>query len=74
MSSTVTVRSARPDLVERYDELYRRGAYAPGEERKRLAGLVRMPGATSGFGRWSGASAGSSEAAGDAHAHQESLF
>lgn len=32
---------ARPELVARYEELYRRGAYAPGEERKRLAGLIR---------------------------------
>ena len=31
----------RPDLVERYEQLYRRGAYAPREERERLAGLVR---------------------------------
>jgi DNA repair photolyase len=31
----------RPDLVPRYRELYRRGAYAPPTERKRLAGLVR---------------------------------
>ena len=31
----------RPDLVTRYEELYRRGAYAPRRERERLAGLVR---------------------------------
>jgi DNA repair photolyase len=31
----------RPDLVARYRELYRRGAYAPPKERKRLTGLVR---------------------------------
>ncbi len=31
----------RPDLVERYEQLYRRGAYAPREERERLAGLAR---------------------------------
>jgi DNA repair photolyase len=31
----------RPDLVGRYRELYRRGAYAPLRERRRLAGLVR---------------------------------
>jgi DNA repair photolyase len=35
------LRQQRPDLVERYGELYRRGAYAPPEERKRLARLVR---------------------------------
>ncbi len=33
----------RPDLVPRYRELYQRGAYAPGHERRRLAGLVRGP-------------------------------
>ncbi|HXW57931.1 MAG TPA: radical SAM protein [Solirubrobacteraceae bacterium] len=31
----------RPDLVARYRELYRRGAYAPPTERERLATLVR---------------------------------
>jgi DNA repair photolyase len=35
------LRAQRPDLVERYEQLYRRGAYAPREERERLAGLVR---------------------------------
>ncbi|HEV2811983.1 MAG TPA: intein-containing Rv2578c family radical SAM protein [Solirubrobacteraceae bacterium] len=35
------LRSYRPDLVPRYEELYRRGAYAPPAERKRLAELVR---------------------------------
>jgi DNA repair photolyase len=33
----------RPDLLPRYRELYRRGAYAPERERKRLDGLVRGP-------------------------------
>jgi DNA repair photolyase len=31
----------RPDLVPRYEKLYRRGAYAPPKERERLAALVR---------------------------------
>jgi DNA repair photolyase len=35
------LRSQRPDLVPRYEQLYRRGAYAPVEERRRLAKLVR---------------------------------
>jgi DNA repair photolyase len=35
------LQTQRPDLVERYEQLYRRGAYAPREERERLAGLVR---------------------------------
>jgi DNA repair photolyase len=33
----------RPDLLPRYRELYRKGAYAPPEERKRLARLVAGP-------------------------------
>ena len=33
----------RPDLVPRYRELYRRGAYAPQRERRRLAELVKGP-------------------------------
>ena len=35
------LREHRPDLLERYRELYRRGAYAPREERDRLARLAR---------------------------------
>jgi DNA repair photolyase len=34
----------RPKLVGRYESLYGRGAYAPREERERLAGLVRRGG------------------------------
>jgi DNA repair photolyase len=33
----------RPDLMPRYKRLYRRGAYAPQEERRRLATLVKGP-------------------------------
>jgi DNA repair photolyase len=33
----------RSDLVGRYRDLYRRGAYAPVRERKRLAGLISGP-------------------------------
>jgi len=35
------LRAQRPDLVPRYEQLYRRGAYAPPEERRRLAKLIR---------------------------------
>jgi DNA repair photolyase len=35
------LRSYRPDLVERYEKLYARGAYAPPAERERLTVLVR---------------------------------
>ena len=38
------LRAQRPELVPRYEELYRRGAYAPREERERLAGMVRRRG------------------------------
>ncbi len=43
------LRAQRPDLVPRYEKLYRRGAYAPREERARLAKMVRRPGMGSGF-------------------------
>ena len=35
------LRSYRPDLLPRYEELYGRGAYAPKAERERLARLAR---------------------------------
>jgi hypothetical protein len=35
------LRSYRPDLVEHYEQLYARGAYAPREERARIGRLVR---------------------------------
>jgi hypothetical protein len=35
------LRSYRPDLVDRYEGLYRRGAYAPREEQDRLRRLLR---------------------------------
>jgi DNA repair photolyase len=33
----------RPELMERYRELYAKGAYAPSEERKRLQALTKVP-------------------------------
>ena len=46
------LRSQRPDLVKRYEELYSRGAYAPKEERERLSRLVRQGApSTRGFRR-----------------------
>jgi DNA repair photolyase len=45
------LRTARPDLVERYEELYRRGAYAPQHERERLGALVRRGGRPGAFWR-----------------------
>jgi DNA repair photolyase len=35
------LRSYRPDLVERYEELYARGAYLPRVEQERITGLLR---------------------------------
>jgi DNA repair photolyase len=34
----------RPELLDRYKELYAKGAYAPSAERKRLQDLTRIPG------------------------------
>jgi DNA repair photolyase len=43
------LQTQRPDLVPRYQELYRRGAYAPKEERERLSRMVRRRGPDPGF-------------------------
>lgn len=43
------LRTQRPELVKRYENLYARGAYAPADERQRLAGLVHRPGVKSRF-------------------------
>jgi len=47
------LRSQRPDLVPRYEELYAAGAYAPQAERRRLAALLdaRSQPAAAPFGR-----------------------
>ncbi|MGN6373330.1 MAG: Rv2578c family radical SAM protein [Solirubrobacteraceae bacterium] len=46
------MRANRPDLVERYETLYRRGAYAPAEERRRLSALLRGRAPRREGGRW----------------------
>jgi DNA repair photolyase len=43
------LRSERPDLVPRYERLYGRGAYAPSQERRRLARMVRRGGGPGSF-------------------------
>ncbi|HEU0249584.1 MAG TPA: radical SAM protein [Solirubrobacteraceae bacterium] len=43
------LHAQRPDLVERYERLYEKGAYAPKAERERLSGLVRGHGRASLF-------------------------
>ena len=74
------LRSNRPDLVELYEQLYARGAYAPLHERNRLASLVRRePGGTwpSRFRERAGKQAPEDAAARAAPARpvvQESLF
>jgi DNA repair photolyase len=45
------MKAQRPELVPRYEQLYRRRAYAPREERARLARLVRRGGAPGAFWR-----------------------
>jgi DNA repair photolyase len=42
------LREHRPELIDRYEDLYHRGAYAPIEERRRLARLVTGPDKASG--------------------------
>ena len=69
------MRCARPDLVPRYEQLYRKGAYAPPSERERLAGLVRR-GRAGGVwrgGRRKGAAEASSRRPREA-AGQQALF
>ena len=38
------LKEHRPDLIDHYRRLYQRGAYAPQQERARLAGLVKYSG------------------------------
>jgi DNA repair photolyase len=45
------LRSRRPDLVPRYEKLYRRRAYAPQAERERLARMVRRGGRPGAYWR-----------------------
>jgi DNA repair photolyase len=68
------LQTRRPELVERYEELYRHGAYAPREERERLAGLVRRRGAGGAGGRWRGLPSASSDPPSEPRASQERLF
>ncbi len=71
------LRSQRPDLVPRYEELYRRRAYAPREERERLGRMVRRGGAPGRFWQLrprSGEDAVEGRAAEATRSHQQSLF
>jgi DNA repair photolyase len=69
------LRAHRPDLVPRYQQLYRRGAYAPREERERLSRLVRRRGAGPAFWRVDHPSEDPDVAApAQLHGRQEMLF
>jgi DNA repair photolyase len=76
------MREHRPELVPRYEQLYRRRAYAPREERARLARLVRRGGAPGAFWRERGARGHEQDgereetpiAIGSTAVRQESLF
>jgi DNA repair photolyase len=71
------LRSQRPDLVPRYEQLYRRRAYAPAEERARLARMARRGGAPGSFWRNDEPADDDMELGGGAHTppvRQESLF
>ena len=68
------LHTQRPELAGRYEELYQRGAYAPSEERKRLAGLVRGRGVGSGFRRGPRPSPESRDAPVEPTAPQQRLF
>jgi hypothetical protein len=37
------LKDNRPELIARYEQLYRKRAYVPSEEKERLAALVRAP-------------------------------
>jgi DNA repair photolyase len=68
------LRTQRPELVPRYRDLYKRGAYAPTEERQRLARLVHRPGTRSGFRRLPRSSTQPLSEPIQADAAQQSLF
>jgi DNA repair photolyase len=72
------LRSYRPDLVERYEELYARGAYAPKEQQARMAKLVtyrrRGPRWDASEGMNRGTRAPAQAATVDKVAIQDSLF
>jgi DNA repair photolyase len=68
------LRTQRPELVRRYGDLYKRGAYAPTDERQRLARLVHRPGTKSRFRQLPKPPAQSLEEPIQTDAAQQSLF
>jgi DNA repair photolyase len=55
------LRHYRPDLVPRYEELYRCGAYLPGDEKRRMGELTKPFRRKPGAPRWRGHRESSSE-------------
>jgi hypothetical protein len=45
------LREQRPELVERYEALYRSGAYLPADERRTIERAARAPWARAGSGQ-----------------------
>lgn len=68
------LHAQRPELVRRYEDLYKRGAYAPADERQRLARLVHRPGTKSGFRQLARSPTQSSSEPTKTDAVQQSLF
>jgi DNA repair photolyase len=68
------LRRERPELVDRYRELYRRGAYAPAAERRRLAALLDRPERPAHDGWARGTRGEPSAPAASPPARQERLF
>jgi len=68
------MKEARPELVERYRDLYKRGAYAPAEERERLSALVRRKGKSRAFRLTGHGAADDTPVEGEPATLQPSLF
>jgi DNA repair photolyase len=68
------LREQRPDLVPRYEQLYRKGAYAPPQERKRLSQLIRRRGQSRRFVHARPDPVGAAQPPAPARVAQQTLF
>jgi DNA repair photolyase len=68
------LREQRPDLVPRYEQLYRKGAYAPPQERKRLSELIRRRGQSRRFVHARPDPVGAAQPPAPARVAQQTLF
>jgi DNA repair photolyase len=68
------LRTQRPDLIPRYEELYSRGAYAPREERARLSRMVRWRGKPAGFSSIEPSRRSTAEGVSPPASRQQALF